>query len=87
MNIKQQKEELKEKYLALDTLGAITDRVQRYNKVLLMKEGSDLTSHEKFWLLAYDGVESRLKPGTEKSLFEGGLGIVIVDMFIPKDFR
>ena len=52
-----------------------------------MKDGLKLTNHEKFWLLAYDGLELRIKPGTDELLLEAGLGIVVVETFIPKDFR
>lgn len=50
------KKELYEQYVALDQLGAIVDRIQRYQKVLSMKDENDLTDAENLWLLTFNGL-------------------------------
>ncbi len=81
------KEELFSQYVALDQLGAVVDRVQRYHKILSMKDDSRLEKEEKIWMLAYKGLELEFKPGTEESLLKAGQLTVLVDSIIPSDFK
>ncbi len=37
-------------------MGAIVDRTQRYQKILLMKDETDLSDDEKIWLLTFNGL-------------------------------
>jgi hypothetical protein len=81
------KKELYEQYVALDQLGAIIDRIQRYQKVLFIKDEKDLTDDEKIWLLTFNGLNLEFKAGTEESTMKGGQLAVLVESIIPETFK
>lgn len=87
MNQNEEEDKLFNQYLALDQLGAIFDRIQRYQKILSMKIEEHLTCNEKFWLLAYNGLNLEFSLGTEESLLKAGQLSVIVESFIPEEFK
>jgi len=74
-------------YEALDQLGAVVDRVQRYSKLLSIKEANGLTDEEKIWLLAYKGLNLEFKGGTEESLKKASQLTILLDSVVPTDFR
>lgn len=47
MKQEQEKQKLREQYLALDEFGAVLNRIQRYQKNLSMQDGDKLTNQEK----------------------------------------
>ena len=78
---------LYETYVAHDQVGAIVDRIIRYQKVLFIKDENDLTDGEKIWLLTFAGLNLEFKPGTEESLMKGAQLAVLVESIIPDNFK
>lgn len=81
------KKELYEQYVALDQLGAIVDRIQRYQKILSIKDESDLSDDEKIWLLTFNGLNQEFKAGTVESTTKAGQLAVLVESIIPDYFK
>lgn len=87
MEHEQERQKLRDQYLVLDQLDAVLNRIQRYQKILSMQDGSKLTNQEKLWLLAYDGLNLKMKPGTEDSLLKVALLLPVFEIFIPQEIK
>jgi hypothetical protein len=81
------KKELVEQYQDLDRIGAIVDRILRYEKILKIKDESDLTDEERLWLLASAGLNLEFKKDGDDKLMKSAKLCVIVESFIPTDYK
>lgn len=79
--------ELYDDYVALDQIGAIVDRINRYRKVLSIKPEDDITDGEKLWQLTCNGLDMEFKAGTESALTKAAQLAVLVESVIPDDFK
>ena len=84
-DIEQEKQKLRDQYLALDNLGVILNHIQRYQKILLMQK--NLNDTEKLWLLAYDALDLKLRPGSEEAMIEVAAFFPLMESFIPDNIK
>ena len=80
-------EELYNDYLALDQIGAIVDRINRYRKMLSIKPKDDLSDEEKLWQLTCNGLDLEFKAGTEDALTNAAQLAVLVESTIPESYK
>lgn len=84
MNDTEKMEELKRIMVALDELDKLIKPIQNYrNKISLIPE-EEQTTREKLWLLAYNAVNEKMKPGTDASTIEAANLFPILYEEIPE---
>jgi hypothetical protein len=79
MNIHHEREELRRKLEGLNDLGILMQRVQAHAKYISTITVGERSNLQKIWMLAYEGTELKMAPGTEETLFEAAINLQTLD--------
>jgi hypothetical protein len=80
-----EQDEFKRKMEALEAVGSVVGRVQKYANFLSSIPSEQQSSQQRLWLLAYAAINLKMAPGTEASLTEAALLLPILDNTIDQN--